>query len=138
MRSPFNLVLSRQPSWYKMIRLIFCFNFFDFNFCQIAIANVECHGHLMPIGDTSCNDFLEPPSNFKFVGVINKPLNSKPSSTTTQSNTSKRSTTSMEPTTLEPISEVTLPKGILSSEWLYWIYYIPRSTVRYDFIKLIF
>ena len=76
-----------------MIRVIFCLIFLQSNFCQIAIANVECNGQLKPIGDTSCNDFLQPPSNFGFVGVINRPLNGpKPSSTTAQSYTSKSST----------------------------------------------
>ena len=97
-----------------MIRVIFCLIFLQSNFCQIEIANLECNGQLKPIGDTSCNDFLQPPSNFGFVGVINRPLNGpKPSSTTTQSSTSKSSTSSIAPTTLESISEEKIDEGTL-------------------------
>ena len=96
-----------------MIRVIFCLIFFQFNFCQIEIANLECNGQLKPIGDTSCNDFLRPPSNFGFVGVINRPLNGPKPSTTTQSSTSKSSTSSIAPTTFESISEETIDEGTL-------------------------
>ena len=99
-----------------MIRIIFCLIFLEFNLCKIEIANLECTGQLKPIGDTSCNDFLQPtflrpPINFQFTGVINKPLiNSKP--TTTQSSSSKSSTSRTTTARLESITEAAVTEGM--------------------------